>query len=107
MSSITASFPKAGAKVQLIQITASLQTFFFDTFLNFFRKSLIYKYVLQQDFQRRNAQDETTTHYNILGAWARAVQLQLQVSSMRTKQENSDLGRGKRWFKEEKTVFFP
>ena len=45
MSSITASFPKAGAKVQLIQITAkvqliqitaSLQTFFFDTFLNFF-----------------------------------------------------------------------
>ena len=68
MSSITASFPKAGAKVQLIQITASLQTVFFDTFLNFFRKSLIYKYVLQQDFQRRNAQDETTTHYNILGA---------------------------------------
>ena len=46
MSSITASFPKAGAKVQLIQITASLQTVFFDTFLNFFRNLLIYNYVL-------------------------------------------------------------
>jgi len=45
-----------------------------------------------------------TTHYNILGAWARALQLKLQVSSMRTKQESDGLGRGKRCFKKRKTM---
>ena len=45
-----------------------------------------------------------TAHYNISCAWARALQLLLQLSSMETKQENSALGRGKRWFKEEKAM---
>ena len=47
-----------------------------------------------------------TTHYDISCAWARAVQLQSQLGSMRTKQENNGLGRRKRCFKEEKAMLY-
>ena len=46
MSSITASFPKAGAKVRLISGSANLYRLFFHIFLSVLCKLLIYKYVL-------------------------------------------------------------
>lgn len=46
MSSITASFPKAGAKVRLISGSANLYRLFFHIFLSVLCKSLIYNYVL-------------------------------------------------------------
>ena len=63
MSSITASFPKAGAKVRLISGSANLYRLFFHIFLSVLCKLLIYKYVLQQVFEEKKKGKEEDTHY--------------------------------------------
>ena len=65
MSRITASFPKAGAKVRLIGGTANLLGLFFRIFACNLCKLLIYKYVLQQVFEGRGKGDKNRIHYSI------------------------------------------
>ena len=70
MSRITASFPKAGAKVRLISGSANLYRLFFHIVLSVLCKLLIYKYVLQQVFEGVKKGEEGGTHY-IYSAGAR------------------------------------
>ena len=89
MSRITASFPKAGAKVRLITGSANLLGLFFRIFACNLCKLLIYKYVLQQVFKEREKGKEEDTHY-IYSAGAR------ERKTMDEGGENDDLRKGKR-----------
>ena len=70
MSRITASFPKAGAKVRLITGSANLSRLFLEGSAKILCKSLIYKYVIKQDFYERERRKGKGTHYNISGGRA-------------------------------------
>ena len=78
MSSINASFPKAGAKVRLITGSANLYRLFLEGFPKVFHKRLIYKCVIKQVFHGQKRRGEEGTHYNIPGG--RAVRARITIT---------------------------
>ena len=73
MSSINASFPKAGAKVRLITGYANLYRLFLEDFPKVFHKRLIYKCVIKQDFhgQEKEGRGRDTLYHFVRARYAR------------------------------------
>ena len=125
MSSINASFPKAGAKVRLITGYANLYRLFLEGFPKVFHKRLIYKCVIKQFFHGQKRREGEGTHYIISCARdTRAYYITYRVGKERaepgnreqTEREqdadkgetvhqggkNGGLRKGKQWFSEKK-----